>query len=239
MNFDSILQSLKGGLVVSCQAPSVSPLHHPQVIAAMAAAAVLRGAVGVRIDSPEHIAAVRRQVKVPVIGLWKQVMPGSAVYITPQFHHAVAVAKAGADIIAIDATLRPRPGGETLPVLIQRIHTELGKPVMADVDTLLAAKAAAEAGADLVGTTLYGYTAETQGVKPPGFHLLKEMVTHVPVPAVCEGGIATPEAARQALELGAYTVVVGTAITGIDSLVERYCEALVEVGGNIPTIGDD
>lgn len=232
MPIDQCIQSLKGGLVVSCQAPADSPLHHPVVIAAMAEAAVLRGAVGVRIDTPAHIEAVRQRVTVPIIGLWKQVIPGSDVYITPQFHHAQAVAGAGADIIAIDGTLRQRPGGESLPELISRIHQELGKPVMADIDDLPAAKASAEARADLLGTTLYGYTEDTKMQKPPGFQLLTDMVAEVSTPCVCEGGIASPQSARQALELGALFVVVGTAITGIDTLVERYYSAVSKKAAN-------
>jgi len=226
MTRDRGIAALKGGLVVSCQAPTTSPLHHPDVIAAMAAAAVQQGAVGVRIDSPAHIAAVRQRVSVPIIGLWKQVSPASSVYITPQFHHAQAVAEAGADVIAIDATLRPRPGKETLPTLIQQIHDQLKRPVMADVDTLAAAQAAAQAGADMIGTTLYGYTEATKNEQPPGFQLLQGMLETTSVPCVCEGGIASPAAARHAIALGAFTVVVGTAITGIDMLVARYCQAL-------------
>lgn len=231
----TILEPLRGGLVVSCQAPVDSPLHHPQVIAAMAQAALLRGAVGVRIDSPSHIEAVRaccgsQSLALggprPIIGLWKQVMPPSMVYITPQFCHAEAVAQAGGDIIAVDATQRPRPGGETLAELIQRIHDRLGKPVMADVDTLDNALRAVEAGADCVGTTLFGYTEETHHQAPPGFTLLKAMVDHCGVPVICEGGIASPAQARQALDLGAFSVVVGTAITGMDSLVKEYIDAI-------------
>ena len=220
------LQALRGGLVVSCQAPASSPLHHPEVIAAMAAAAVQRGAVGVRIDSPSHIEAVRARVSQPIIGLWKQVLPPSAVYITPQAHHAEAVAQAGSDIIAVDATQRPRPGQETLADLIEHIHTRLHKPVMADVDSLENALAAIEAGADCVGTTLFGYTEATDGETPPSLDLLRAMVDRCPVPVICEGGIAAPEMARAALEAGAYAVVVGTAITGMDSLVSQYVTAL-------------
>jgi N-acylglucosamine-6-phosphate 2-epimerase len=116
----------------------------------MAQAAINQGAVGVRIDTPDHIKAVRQQSPTaPIIGLWKQQLPGFEVYITPQFHHAEAIASAGADIIAIDATLRDRPEGETVDTLIARIHDELGKLVMADVDTIESAIAAAAAGADL------------------------------------------------------------------------------------------
>lgn len=226
MTFDSILSRLSGGLIVSCQAPADSPLHHPQVIAAIAAAAVNQGAIAVRIDSPAHIAAVRERVTVPIIGLWKQVIPGSEVYITPQFHHAQAVADTGADMIAIDATERPRPANETLPDLIQQIHTELQKPVMADIDTLASAQAAVDARADMLGTTLYGYTPATQTCHPPGFELLADLIAKFPIPSICEGGIASPAAARQALDLGASAVVVGTAITGVDILVQRYQAAL-------------
>jgi N-acylglucosamine-6-phosphate 2-epimerase len=226
VDFSSILYPLQQGLVVSCQAPIDSPLHEPKMIAAMAQAAVMRGAVGIRVDSPAHVEAVRQQIAVPIIGLWKQQIEGFEVYITPQFHHAAAIARAGADIIAIDATLRERPAGETLDSLIQQIHGELQKPVMADVDTLAAAIAAASAGADLVGTTLYGYTAETQHASPPGFDLLAQMVEALSVPVICEGGISSPQMARQAIDLGAYAVVVGTAITGIDLQVKAYREAL-------------
>lgn len=220
------LQILKNGLIVSCQAPVASPLHDPIVIAAIAQASVNQGAVGVRIDTPAHIEAVRQQVNVPIIGLWKRQFADSEVYITPQFEQAVAIAQAGADIIAIDATSRPRPGGETVVTLIDRIHQELGKPVMADIDTLEAAIAAVEAGADIVGTTLYGYTHETQQQTPPGFELLQQMVSALSVPVICEGGVASPQMAKQALDLGAYAVVVGTAITGIDIQVKTYCAAL-------------
>ncbi|MBD1877555.1 N-acetylmannosamine-6-phosphate 2-epimerase [Coleofasciculus sp. FACHB-T130] len=216
------LNALSQGLIVSCQAPVDSPLHEPSVIAAIAQAAILNGAVGVRIDTPAHVKAVRERVKSPIIGLWKQQIPGYEVYITPQFEHAEAIAQAGADIIAIDATLRDRPGAETVETLITRIHDELGKPVMADVDTIESAIAAAAAGADIVGTTLYGYTAQTKNLAPPGFDLLAQIVEQLSVPAICEGGIASPQQAKHALELGAYAVVVGTAITGIDYNVKMY-----------------
>lgn len=247
-DFTNVIKALRHGLIVSCQAPVDSPLHEPVVIAAIAQAAINQGALGVRIDTPAHISAVRQQVKAPIIGLWKQQVPGYEVYITPQFHHAAAIAQPGADIIAIDATLRERPGGETVASLISRIHEELGKPVMADVDTIEAAIAAEAAGADLIATTLYGYTAQTQHLSsregttpvrrtaqrnssdwlpsPPGFDLLTQLVQQLNSPAICEGGISSPQLARQALELGAYAVVVGTAITGIDHQVRAYQQAM-------------
>ncbi|MBC5795509.1 N-acetylmannosamine-6-phosphate 2-epimerase [Sphaerospermopsis sp. LEGE 00249] len=217
--------NLEKGLIVSCQAPVESPLHDPYIIAAMAQAAVNNGAVAVRIDTPNHIKAVREKVNVPIIGLWKQVIAGSDVYITPQFHHALAVAEAGADIIAIDATTRYRPGDEKLIDIITRIHQELGKPVMADVDTFTSAKLAVDAGADIVGTTLFGYTAETKNFAPPGWELLTQIVEKLDTFVICEGGISSPNEAKKALNLvGADAVVVGTAITGIDLQVKAYVE---------------
>jgi len=225
-DLSTTLQLLKGKLVVSCQAPVDSPLFEPSIIAAIAEAAINRGAAGVRIDSPAHIQAVRQRVQTPIIGLWKQTVPGVEIYITPQFHHAAAIAAVGADMIAIDATLRPRPAAETVGTLIEQIHGQLGKPVMADVDTLEAAMAAAAAGADCVATTLYGYTPTTQGCSPPGLALLTQLVEKLQIPVISEGGIASPAIAREALKRGAYAVVVGTDITGIDRKVQAYVEAL-------------
>lgn len=220
------IEALKSGLIVSCQAPVDSPLHDAFVISAMAKAAVNQGAVGVRIDTPAHVSSVREclGLGVPIIGLWKQFVPGYEVYITPLFEQARGIAGAGADIIAVDATLRNRP--ESLSGLIELIHQDLRLPVMADVDTIEAAMAAVDAGADLLGTTLYGYTGETKLLSPPGFDLLARMVEKVRVPVICEGGISSPIQAKQALDLGAYAVVVGTAITGIDLLVKSYISAL-------------
>jgi N-acylglucosamine-6-phosphate 2-epimerase len=233
-NFSDTIQLLRGGLIISCQAPPNSPMHEPSVITAMAQAAVNQGAVGIRLDTPAHVQAVCAQLAnahtpVPIIGLWKQQIPGFDVYITPQFCHAEAIAQAGADIIAIDATLRKRPNNETMAGLIQQIHSQLGKLVMADVDTIESAIAAAEAGADLIGTTLYGYTADTQHLKPPGFDLLAELVK-LETFIICEGGIASAATARHAIDLGADAVVVGTAITGIDLQVKAYKAALEKAG---------
>jgi N-acylglucosamine-6-phosphate 2-epimerase len=217
------IETLKSGLIVSCQAPVESPLYDPKIIAAMAKASVMQGAAGIRIDTPAHVWEVRQQMPdIPIIGLWKKQFPGSEVYITPRFEEAIAIAQAGADIIAIDATLRERPDRETVPEIIEKIHLRLGKLVMADIDTIESAIAAAEAGADFVGTTLYGYTPQTQHFSPPGYSLLAEIVEKLQVPAICEGGISSPEEAKKALNLGAYAVVVGTAITGIDLKVKAF-----------------
>ncbi|MDB9313678.1 N-acetylmannosamine-6-phosphate 2-epimerase [Spirulina sp. CS-785/01] len=218
-----MLETLNQKLIVSCQAPPDSPLYEPDIIAAMAKTAIQRGAAAVRIDTPAHVHAVRQLLpQTPIIGLWKQKTPNSQVYITPRFSDAVAIAEAGANIIAIDATQRPRPDGETVPDIIEHIHHTLNKPVMADIDTLENAQFAIDAGADVVGTTLFGYTQETATQTPPGWDILRELAANSPIPVICEGGIATPDMAKQALDLGAYAVVVGTAITGIDLKVMEF-----------------
>lgn len=221
------LEQIKSQLIVSCQAPSDSPLFDPLIIASIAQACVNQGAAGVRIDTPAHVAQVRKTLPdITIIGLWKRHYEGYEVYITPCFSDAMAIAQAGADIIALDATARKRPNGETLAQIIAQIHQELGKWVMADVDTLENAMAAAEAGADLMGTTLYGYTGATKHLSPPGYGVLQEMTARLGVPILCEGGIDSPEAAKKALDLGAYAVVVGTAITGIDLKAKAFRAAI-------------
>lgn len=213
----------KSSLIVSCQAPVDSPLFDPKIIAAMAKASVNQGAKGIRINTPDHVKQVRKELpNIPIIGLWKQDYSGYDIYITPCYNDAVAIAEAGADIIAIDGTLRNRPQGEQLADLIHNIQQKLGKLVMADVDSIESAIASAEAGADFVGTTLYGYTKETENLSPPGFSLLEEMSQKLTIPIIAEGGIASPEDAKKALNHGAYSVVVGTAITGIDLKVKAF-----------------
>ena len=148
-------ESLDQGLIVSVQAPQGSPMRDPDVIAAMADAALRNGAVGVRLESPEHIGAVRRRCPdALIIGLWKCTFPDSSVYITPGWKEIQAVWSAGADVIAIDATARPRPAGQDLAALIQRSRDELRAPLMADVDSLENALRAAQLGCDWVGTCL-------------------------------------------------------------------------------------
>jgi N-acylglucosamine-6-phosphate 2-epimerase len=219
-----LIASLRG-LIVSCQAPVGSPLREPLVIAALAEAACLSGAVGVRIESPEHVRAVRSRIDKPIVGLWKRDYAGFEVYITPTFADAEAIAKAGADIIAIDGTGRKRPNGETLSELIRRIHVELQKPVLADIATFAEAEAAVRAGADVVVTTLCGHTAETKGTALPALDLLETMIQSLDLPVWCEGGVNSPEQFAQALHLGAKVVVVGTALTGLEVLVKRYLDA--------------
>jgi N-acylglucosamine-6-phosphate 2-epimerase len=222
-------QPQPSGLIVSVQAPEASPLRDPQVIAAMAEASLRNGASGVRLESPEHIGAVRRRCPdALIVGLWKRTFADSAVYITPGWEEIRAVWAAGADVVAIDATDRLRPESADLAELIGRARSELGAVLMADVDSLANGLRAAQLGCSWVGTTLYGYTEATAAQRPPGWQLLQDLRRDLPpgVALICEGGVASAQQARQALELGADAVVVGTAITGIDLQVAAYCRAL-------------
>lgn len=220
---------LQGGLIVSVQAPEGSPMRDPEVIAAMAQASLANGAVGVRLESPEHIGAVRRRCPdALIVGLWKRTSSDSPVYITPGWHEITAVWGAGADVVALDATERPRPGGAQLQELIRRAREELGAPLMADVASVAQGLQAAEWGCDWVGTTLFGYTETTRHLRPPAWELLDPLRQELPaeVTLICEGGIASAEAARRALTSGADAVVVGTAITGVDLQVAAYRKAM-------------
>ncbi len=219
------VEKLRGGLIVSCQAPVGTPLCDPQIIAALALTAEQHGAVGVRINSPEHIAATKLRVSVPIIGIEKVVLPESEVYITPTFDVASRVVASGANILAVDATRRPRPQGERFENLIRRIHEELRLPVMADVATFEEGLYAADCGAELIATTLCGYTAESRGAKLPALDLLAKLAGKLNVPVICEGGVGSPEQVRQAFDCGAFAVVVGTAITGIGHLVKQFVAA--------------
>ena len=220
---------LNKGLIVSVQAPWGSPMRDPDVIASMADASLRNGAVGVRLESPEHIGAVRRRCpEALIIGLWKCTFPDSSVYITPGWREIQAVWSAGADVIALDATERVRPAGQSLADLIQRARQELRAPLMADVDSVQNGLTAAALGCDWIGTTLYGYTETTSDRTPPGLELLPDLrrALEPSVRLICEGGIASPGVAQAALNAGADNVVVGTAITGIDLQVAAYCREL-------------
>lgn len=204
-------------------------MRHPDVIAAMAEASLRNGATGVRLESPEHIGAVRNRCpNALIIGLWKRTFPESSVYITPRWDDIQAVWAAGADVIALDATARQRPGKDDLAALIQRSKEDLGAPLMADVDSIENGLIAASLGCEWVGTTLYGYTEQTAQENPPGYGLISPLREQLSdqVTLICEGGIKSPDSAAKALEHGANLVVVGTAITGVDLQVADYTRTL-------------
>jgi N-acylglucosamine-6-phosphate 2-epimerase len=235
------LEALRGGLVVSVQAADGSPLADPSHLAAMARAAALGGAAGIRAV---EVAAVKEAAALPVIGLRKRRVEGSEVYITPSLEDARAVAAAGADLVAVDATLRPRPDGVSLAALV----SELPVPVLADVDCLEAGLAARDAGAAAVATTLAGYTgahdaaAAATGASAtgdsfagpissasasggPDLELVEALASELDCPVFAEGRIATPDQARAAFDAGAFAVVVGTAITDPVALTRGFAGA--------------
>ncbi len=220
-----VIARLERRLIVSCQAPADSPLHPPAVIAALAQCAERGGAGGVRVDGPENVTAVRQVVGAPVIGIYK-VEGAAPIYITPTFERALQIARAGADIIAVQAT-RERGAGDTpLDRLVARIHSECGLPVMADVSTIEEGIAAAEAGADLVATTMAGYTPHSRALDGPDLQLVRNLARQISVPVVAEGRIRTPEEAAAALRAGAWAVVVGRAITMPDAITAQFALAV-------------
>ena len=224
MNAETFLAAVKGKLIVSCQALEDEPLHSAQIMAKMAVAARMGGAVAIRANGPADIRAIKQAVDLPVIGLYKQ--GESGVYITPTFEAAAEIAAAGADVIALDCTDRPRPGGVPLAELLARIHSELKLPTFADVSTLPEAQLAVEAGVAMAAPTLSGYTGTRPAIDGPDFELLAQMIANLPIPVVAEGRINTPAQARRALDLGAWTVVVGSAITRPRMITARFVSAL-------------
>jgi N-acylglucosamine-6-phosphate 2-epimerase len=223
---NSILESLHGRLIVSCQAPPSSPLARPEIISALARAAEQNGAAGVRIDSPENIRAVREHVRVPILGIYKIVNESSQVYITPTLESAREVMLAGADIVALDATGRPRPNGESLEHIVSGIQAEFHRPVMADIATFDEGMQAAEvSGVDLLSTTLAGYTDDTRHLIAPDFELVERLARGTSTPVICEGRLRRPEDVTRAFDSGAFAVVVGAAITGVDYLVQLFAAA--------------
>jgi N-acylglucosamine-6-phosphate 2-epimerase len=223
---NKLIESLRDGLIVSCQAPEGSPLCKPEIIAAFAETAEQRGAVGVRIDSPENIRAVKSQVKIPVLGIYKIVSGLRDVYITPTFTAAKQIVEAGADIIALDATRRARPDDEKLEKIIESYRADFSQPIMADIALFEEGLYAAETlGVDVISTTLSGYTAETNYLTEPDFKLLEQLAAKLKIPVVCEGRLRSTEDVRRAFDCGAFAVVVGGAITGVDLLVQKFAAA--------------
>lgn len=219
-----MIEMLKGGLVVSCQALEGEPMYGSSHMAAMAVAAQEGGAVGIRANGESDISAIKARVNLPIIGIRKRRIPGYEAFITPTKADAAKIAAAGAEIIAIDATDRSRP--EPLDALIAFIQQELGLRVMADIATLQEAEQAAQMGCDWVGTTLSGYTDATKNCPRPDFPLLVELNEHLSIPFVAEGHISTPAQARKALELGASFVVVGAAITRPQQITRTFVEGM-------------
>jgi N-acylglucosamine-6-phosphate 2-epimerase/N-acetylmuramic acid 6-phosphate etherase len=214
----------RGSLIVSCQARADNPLHGPQFMGAMALAARDGGARAIRANGPEDVRAVKA-AGLPVIGIHKVFADDVPVYITPTIAAADVLAEAGADVIALDCTPRPRHGDE--PAAIIAHVRGCGLETFADVSTLEEGIAAAAMGATYVSTTLSGYTRYTEP-KPagPDLDLIRALVARVDVPVVAEGRFNTPELARAAIDAGAYAVVVGTMITNPREITRVFAGAV-------------
>ncbi|HTU69383.1 MAG TPA: N-acetylmannosamine-6-phosphate 2-epimerase [Candidatus Baltobacteraceae bacterium] len=214
------LDRLRGGLIVSVQAWPGSPIDEPGILAAMARSAQRNGAAGVRMQSVENIRAARAQLDLPMIGIIKTEYPGFAPYITPSVKEVQALAACGVEIVAFDATPRPRPDGASVETLVEAIH-DAGCVAMADCATVGDALCAQAAGAEMLATTLCGYTEETSGTPLPALALVAELA-ELDAFVVCEGGVARPERVSDAFDAGADAVVVGSAITNVDWLVREF-----------------
>ena len=223
------LERMRGCLVVSVQAAPDSPLASPDHLAAIARAVVGGGAGAIRTEGVAAVGAIREAVDVPVIGLVKRRAPGSDVYITPDLEDALAVAEAGAELVAVDATVRPRADGAVGAEFVAAAGAELPGRIVADVDGASAGRAAAEAGAAAVATTLSGYTGAARsaedGTARPDVRLVAELARELEVPVLAEGRYASPDDIRAAFEAGAFAVVVGTAITDPAELTRRLAAA--------------
>lgn len=217
---------VQGRLIVSCQALPHEPLYGAEIMARMAQAAAEGGAAAIRANTPVDIAAIHRTVELPIVGLYKAEMPGYDVYITPTLAHAQAVAAAGATVIAIDATQRPRPEFADLRAYIAAIHAATGKPVLADISTLDEGLAAQAAGADLVSTTMSGYTPYSPQQVEPDLALVRELAAVLAVPLIAEGRYHAPDQVAAALAAGATAVVVGGAITRPQEITRRFVAAI-------------
>lgn len=220
-----LLQILKGKLIVSCQALEDEPLHSSFIMGRMALAAKEAGAIAIRSNSVEDINEIKRVTSLPVIGIIKRDYNDSDIYITASSKEVNELLKTEAEIIALDCTNRKRPNNESLSDLIKLIHDE-DRLVMADISIYEEGIAASKLGVDIISTTLSGYTPYSPKIDGPDYELLSKLVKDVQVPVFCEGRINTPEEAKKALELGAYSIIIGGAITRPKQITERFINGI-------------
>lgn len=224
---NNVLNKIKGTVVVSVQAMPSEPLYLEKCMAAMMKSVVTGGAGALRVAGARDVRNAKRLFSVPVIGLTKpNIIPKNwkeIVYITPTLKDVIELIEAGADIVAMDGTQRKRPNNEKLKDLIKFIHINK-RLAMADISTLEEGLKAEEAGADILSTTLAGYTLESANspAKEPDFELLKQLVENTKLPVVLEGRIWEPEQVNKAFEIGAHCVVIGSAITRPQLITKRF-----------------
>ena len=223
-----IIKKLKGNLVVSCQALEGEPLHVPGYMTRMAIAAKEGGAVAIRANGSEDIASIKKEIDLPVIGIWKVTIAGCDVFITPTIEAARKIYEAGADIIGVDATFRKNPENKWAWEIIKEIKQEMDVLVMADISTLEEGIKAAEEGADIIGTTLSGYTRYSKKTNGPDFELIRELALKTEVPIMAEGRITTVEEVKRAFDLGAHCVTVGGGITRPQEITKSFVKGIKE-----------
>lgn len=224
-----MIDSIKGHLIVSCQALENEPLHSSFIMSRMALAAKEGGAKGIRANTVEDIKEIKKMVDLPVIGIIKKDYDDSPVYITPTLKEVDALVNTGVDIIALDATIQKRPGGIDLDTFYQMIREKYpSQKLMADCSTINEALHADELGFDFIGTTLVGYTSQSQGlhIEENDFEIIRTILSKVKHPVIAEGNIDTPLKAKRVLELGCYSVVVGSIITRPQVITKRFTDVI-------------
>lgn len=222
-----VLEQLKNGLIVSCQALENEPLHSSYIMQRMAYAAMLGGAVGIRANSVEDICEIRKEVKIPMIGIIKKQYDNSEVFITPTLQEVDALVETGVEIIALDATNRIRPSGQKIQEFFEEIREKYPEQLfMADCATLEEACFADKLGFDLVGTTLRSHTPYTNGAVIPDYDMMRQLVVSCRHVVIAEGGIWTPEQLSEAFATGVWAAVIGTAITRPMDITKRFVASI-------------
>ena len=222
------IEQLKNGVIVLCHAEGDEPFNFPNYIAAFAKAAEMGGAVGIRVQGTDNIKSVRSTVKLPIIGISRGSYADGWALITPDVSDVESLISAGADIVALDVTQRVRPNGMDGFEFLELLRKRFRIPFIADVSTYIEGVRATELGADMIATTLSGYTQYTEDRADdfPDFNLIERLTAEIHIPVIAEGRIWTPSEAAHALKCGAYAVVVGSAITRPRVITQRFVEVL-------------
>ena len=220
------LLQIKQNLIVSCQALEDEPLHGSGIMAKMALAAKAGGAKAIRCNTVADAIAIKEETDLPIIAIIKQDYEDSEIYITPTLKEVKDLLTAEPEVIALDATRRRRPHGEELKDLVQYIHQHSSTLIMGDISNEDDAAYALECGVDILSTTLSGYTDYSPTLTGPDFDLVETLVNKYNTPIIAEGRISTPEMAKKMLELGAWSVVVGGAITRPQQITKSFSSAL-------------
>ena len=232
MGTEDRIKTLKGKLIVSCQALPQEPLHSSFIMGRMARAAKEGGAAGIRANTKEDIKEIQEVTGLPIIGIVKRDDPDSAVYITPTMKEIEELMEVKPEIVAIDATGALRPGNVTLADFFHQIKEKYPEQkLMADCSTIEEALFADELGFDFIGTTMVGYTPQSKGLKieENDFEILRTILKKVKHPVIAEGNVNSPEKAKRVIELGSYAVVVGSSITRPQLITKGYAEAVNSV----------